>query len=286
MVTDYKLVPPLKFFGGKNKICKWIHKIAEPIKDKYFHRVYVFGGGAGECWDWGYEGVSEIYNDIDLRLTNFFSILQNEYLFEKFLRKIEATPFSQPEWEQNHFLNTLSKPSTFMDSDDQKVTMAIALFVDCRQSLSGQMKGFAPLSKTRLRRGMNEQVSAWLGGIEGLKAVHNRLIRMVIKNQGWERIIDSEDSGSTLFYLDPPYLTETRVSKDVYKYEFDFNEHVLLLRKLENIQGKFMLSGYHSHLYDEWASKNNYEVHELSVDCKASHKDKKDKRTEVIWTNF
>jgi len=44
--------------------------------------------------------------------------------------------------------------------------------VNCRQSLAGRMDAFAPLSRRRTRRGMNEQCSAWWNAVEGLPAVH------------------------------------------------------------------------------------------------------------------
>ena len=43
--------------------------------------------------------------------------------------------------------------------------------VNCRQSLTGRMDTFAPLSRRRTRRGMNEQCSAWWNAVEGLPAV-------------------------------------------------------------------------------------------------------------------
>ncbi len=45
------------------------------------------------------EGVSEVVNDLDSGLTNFWRVLQDESLFKAFRRRIESTPFSQIEWE-------------------------------------------------------------------------------------------------------------------------------------------------------------------------------------------
>lgn len=282
-----KLVPPIKYHGGKTRIANWIHEISKPMEGLYKHRVYVFGGGAGEAWSWNAEGVSECYNDIDYRLSNFFRVLQDKAMFENFLRKAEATPFSEVEWQEAHFLNNIDRRVSWdTKSNDERVMIALAFFVDCRQSLGGMMASFAPLSKRRIRRGMNEQTSAWLGSIEGLRTVHERLTRMAIRCTHWQKIIDNEDTKDTLFYLDPPYLKETRVSKEVYSNEFTKEQHVELLDRLGSISGKFMLSGYHSNLYDDWANSGNFNHHELVTDCKSSHKAIKDKRTEVIWTNF
>jgi DNA adenine methylase len=51
------------------------------------------------------------------------------------------------------------------------------------------MKAFAPLSKTRTRRGMNEQASAWLGAIEGLPAVHQLVRRVAVVGPKEARVV-------------------------------------------------------------------------------------------------
>src|SRR5436309_5363896 len=88
-----------------------------------------------------------------------------------------------------------------------------------QQSLAGRMKGFASLSKTRTRRRMNEQASAWITAVDGLPDVHARLRRVVVLCRPAIDAIRTEDGQGTLFYLDPPYLKETRSVPDVYGFE-------------------------------------------------------------------
>ena len=77
-------------------------------------------------------------------------------------------------------------------------------FVRCRQSLAGRMKSFATLSRTRTRRGMNEQASAWLTAIEGLPAVrYARLSRVAILNH------------SPLWTLSVSKMVQTRCSTSI-----------------------------------------------------------------------
>jgi hypothetical protein len=63
---------------------------------------------------------------------------------------------------------------------------------------------------------MNEQASAWLSAVEGLRAVHTRLKRVVILNRPALEVIHQQDGQGTLFYLDPPYLHATRASTTEY----------------------------------------------------------------------
>ena len=66
---------------------------------------------------------------------------------------------------------------------------------------------------------MNEQASAWLAAVAGLSEVHARLSRVVILNRDALNVIRKQDGPDTLFYLDPPYLTETRTAPDVFAHE-------------------------------------------------------------------
>ena len=100
---------PLKWWGGKHYLAKRI--IA--LMPRHLHYVEPFAGGlavlleknpfeTSHYWgEKGYEqGISEVANDIHQELINFWRVLQGEDTFAKFRRRIEATPFSQVEWEE------------------------------------------------------------------------------------------------------------------------------------------------------------------------------------------
>src|SRR6202030_2726593 len=150
-------------------------------------------------------------------LTNFWQVLQSEDTFAKFYRFLQAVPFSEVEWQQ----------ATSSATDDS-VERAARFFIHCRQSLAGRMDGFAPLSRTRTRRGMNEQASACLNAVDGLADVHSRLQRVSILNRDALEVIRQQDGNRTMFYLDPPYLSETRTSDDVYSFEMCAKQHETL----------------------------------------------------------
>ena len=128
------------------------------------HYVEAYAGGLSVLLAKDPEGTSEVINDIDGRLTNFWRVLQQEDSFARFQRVIEAMPFSEREWREAVLVN-----------GHDPVDNAVGFFVHCRQSLAGRMDCFAPLSRRRIRRGMNEQASAWLNAVQGLPEVHARL---------------------------------------------------------------------------------------------------------------
>ena len=188
---------------------------------------------------------------------------------------------------------------------------AEAFFVVCRQSLAGRMKGFSGITKNRSRRGMNGEVSAWLSVIEGLLEVHARLKRVLILNDPVVKLIRGQDGKRTLFYLDPPYLHGTRVTTGEYLHEMTAQDHANLLVVLcgsrlakviadckflgiapepwwetaKPIEGRFLLSGYRSALYDLMSGEGIYRS-DFDLPNHASGKAEKDRRIECVWTNY
>jgi DNA adenine methylase len=178
-------------------------------------------------------GVSEVVNDVNGRLMNFWRVLRGRDTFAEFLRIIQTVPLSRAEWENAHAHEYGADP----------VADAVAFFVDCQQSRAGMMTGFTSLTRTRTRRGMNGNVSEWGSAVDGLAAVHARLSRVVVENLPALEVIRREDTPATLFYCDPPYLHDTRVSKDAYEFEMTDADHRELLKVLKGCKGKVMLSG-------------------------------------------
>ncbi len=279
------LTQPLKWYGGKHYLAKSIIALMRP----HLHYVEPYAGGLAvllerdpfdpsKYWgEKGYEtGVSEVVNDIYRDLTNFWKVLQSEDAFAQFQRRIEATPFSQIEWEE---AEACQHPVS-----DPDVDAAVAFFVRCRQSRAGGFRDFTTLSRRRTRRQMNEQVSAWQTSVEGLPAVSARLRRVVILNDDALNVIRQQDGPATLFYLDPPYLHETRATTDAYKHEMTEDDHREMLAVIKQCEGKVMLSGYPNSVYD--AELVAWNRHDFLIDNKQSGATTKRKMTESVWTNF
>ena len=282
-----KLAQPLKWHGGK-------HYLARQIVDlfpKHLHYVEpYFGGGAvllardplDPRFFWGAkgheQGVSEVVNDINRRLTNFWRVLQGPDSFEQFSRRLAATPFSEVEFDA-----AVDPP---LPQDERDVEAAAAFFILCRMSLAGRMKGFTGVTKTRTRSKMNNEVSAWLSAVDGLSAVHERLKRVLILNRDALNVLRKHDTEQTLFYLDPPYVHETRVTTGEYEHEMSLAQHAELLETLAGLRGKFILSGYRSALYDEATQKHGWRRVDIEIDNKSSNAREKPMKTECLWMNY
>lgn len=281
----------IKWHGGKHYLAPWIISHFPP------HLHYVepfFGGGAvlfardpGRNWLAGadnchtggngvpkshHTGGSEVINDVHRELTNFWQVLQDENRFARLQRRLEATPFSEIEWEESFELH------------GDEVERAARFFIRYRQSRQAIGKDFATLSRARTRRNMNEQASAWLSSIEGLPEAHRRLRGVVILCDDAANVIRTQDGPYTLFYCDPPYVQQSRKTPECYEHEMSEEEHRRLLKALREAEGKVVLSGYHNALYDKILS--DWRIVEREIDNKSGSGTVKEKRTEVLWMNF
>lgn len=287
MTKKYKtrLTPPLKWHGGKSYLADWIID----LMPRHLHYVEPYGGGMAvllaknpfdERHQWSEKsfekGVSEVVNDLNRELMNFWKVLQGEKSFGRFQRIVEATPFSQPQWDD---AGTRMPVRHELD-----IEAAVAFFVRCRQSRAGGFKVFATLSRNRTRRQMNEQASAWLNCIEGLADVHDRLKRVVVLCDNAVKVIKQQDGERTLFYLDPPYVHNTRSATDAYQHEMHESAHAELLSAIQQCRGRVMLSGYPNELYDR--TLGDWNRHDREIDNKVSGGASKRMMTESIWCNF
>lgn len=246
------------------------------------HLSYVepYAGGLAVLLAKNPEGISEVVNDLHSDLLLFWSVLRSEDLYPKFVRLCEATPFSEFVWQ------TVSQK--LKEDRVEKIDLAQRawmFFVACRQSLAGRMRSFTGITKTRTRRGMNNEVSAWLSAVEGLPAVHERLKRVLIVGpKPALQVIEEFDTIDTCTYIDPPYLPETVESPDVYQHGMTRADHIELLKLLKSCKSKILLSGYPSELYSSmlrgWRCMT-FDIANHSAGGKL-----KERKQECVWMNY
>src|ERR1035438_8495485 len=102
------LTPPLKWHGGKHYLASRI----VGLMPRHLHYVEpYFGGGAvlltrdpndPALWLSPHKGVSEVVNDINGRLVNFWRILRSEADFPRFLRMAQATDRKSTRLNSSH----------------------------------------------------------------------------------------------------------------------------------------------------------------------------------------
>lgn len=269
---------PLKYHGGKSYLARKIIDLL-PKRDETFTHFHesCFGGGA-VTFALDPEGLSETVNDLDGELINFWRVLAHSDLFMGFYNTICMTPFSDSVFD--------SSLLSVRDNEYHKYMKACCFFIRNRQSRQGLGKDYATPTR-RTRKGMNENVSAWLSAINGLPEVHERLQRIEIRNMNVFEFIKKYDHKKAVFYIDPPYLHSTRsTGGGEYQFEMTFEDHGRLLAVLGSVEGRFLLSGYPSDVYDEASDAFGWNRTDIQIDNKASSKKTKEIKTECVWRNF
>lgn len=257
------------WYGGKYSHLNWLL----PLLPKTTHYCEPFGGSAAVLLNREPSPV-ETYNDIDSEVVNFFRVLRTQK--DALIEAIGLTPFSREEFEL-----AIAQPT----QDISDVERARRFFVRARQVRSGlaQTASSGRWANCLLtsRAVMGGAVSRWLGSVEGLSEIVQRLLRIQIENAPAIEVIRRYDSEETLFYCDPPYPHDSRGDDQAYAYEMTDEGHQELARALHDVKGKVALSGYHCNLLDELYR----DWHCIEADPKNCHTVKQ-LRTEVLWVNY
>lgn len=124
-------------------------------------------------------------------------------------------------------------------------------------------------------------ISRWLGAVEDLPLIAQRLLRVQIEHAPAVEVIRRYDSPETLFYCDPPYPHDSRGDKNAYRHEMTDNQHRELADVLRSVQGKVALSSYTSPLMSELY--RGWEC--IEGDLKIINSVKQQRR-EVLWVNY
>lgn len=234
--------PVLRYHGGKWKLAPWIIRHFPP------HTIYVepFGGGAGVLLRKP-PSPTEVYNDRDGDVVNFFRVLRERP--EELARAVAFTPYARAE------LDTAWEPT------DDPLEAARRFAVRSWFSIGGPTAQWK--SGFRFRRANkvgNQPLVQWNHLPTVLLETAQRLKEVIIENADWRRILQRYDTPQTLFYCDPPYLSDTRSQwgkfRKAYQHEFTDDDHRALAEALRSVQGMVAISGYAHPLYEEL-----YEAH-------------------------
>lgn len=229
----------LSYFGGKGQLVPRLLPLLPP-SESYTTFVEVFGGSAALMHALPPTGFVRVYNDLDGDLYNFWRVLQDDVLFERFSRIVAFTPHSRRVFEE-------ARTSCAAESDP--VLRAVKFFIVARQSFSGDRNGGWSYSRTEVSSGMSRSTAKWLSAVDRLWEVHEHRRSVQVECLDFRGLIPKYDGDTTLFYLDPPYISDTRSSSGRYRYEMTLDDHRALVDILLDVRGMCVLSGYRHPLY-------------------------------------
>lgn len=271
---------PIVWFGGKGRMTTKLLPLLPP------HHIYVepFGGGASLLFAKDPSPV-EVYNDLDSGVVSFFRVMRDPDKASKLLMLASLTPHSREEWKQ-------FRDSWGIQADE--IEKAYRWYFVARQSFAGRFGSSWGMAVTHSSRGMAGKNSSWISSHENLGRVCSRLMRVQIEHVDFRDIVERYDTPQTLFYLDPPYVPDTRSSGE-YAHELTADDHRELVGRLLKLQGKALLSGYPTDLYQPLENAG-WKRHDYETFCNAVGRTRasgmtgegamsKAPRTECVWVS-
>lgn len=213
--------PAAPYLGGKRLLAKTIVPIIDGTPHKSYCEPFVGLGGIflrRSCIPH-----SEVINDLNQDIANFFRILQRHYI--AFLEMLRFQLTTRSEFER--LLAT--RPDTLTDLE------RAARFIYLQRTAFG---GHVVRQSFGVAQGLPARFDVTkLAPV--LEEIHTRMASVVIENLNYLEFIIRYDQKTALFYLDPPYYgTEDFYGKEL----FSRDEFTKLADCLGKIKGKFLLS--------------------------------------------
>ena len=257
----------LRYFGGKWALAPWI------IGHMPEHRVYVepFGGAASVLLRKPHSKI-EVYNDLDDEIVGLFRVLQDPSQCRALIRCLKRTPYARREFE-------LAFKAT-NDPVERARRAIIRSYLSFHHSaLFDPRKNTFANARHRKPGVGSSKMAEWANYPRALLAVCRRLRCVMIEHRDALDVIRNQDTRDALFFVDPPYVMSTRSKYCGYRHEMTDARHVELLTLLNGIQGRAIVTGYASALYDDllrgWQRLERVSYANAGVGAQA--------RTEVLW---
>lgn len=256
--------PLIRYHGGKFRIADWI------ISQFPSHRTYVepFGGGGAVLLAKPPSCV-EVYNDLDADVVNFFEVLRDKQLSQELAHLIELTPYSRTE-----FLNARTETTSKVDQARKLVIRAQMGF-----GSAGATKGNTGF-RLDTGRGGSDIVKIWQRQPEVILQAAARLKKVLIENRDALKVIEDHDRDDTLFFIDPPYVLDTRnMGGKAYRHEMSNEDHEKLIKTLKLCKGMVIVCGYEHPIYESLKWKK------IKKTVAAAGQAGSVMREEVLWIN-
>ena len=249
------LKPPICRVGGKSKLR---NTIIEMIPKHTCYVELFFGAG------WVYFGKEEskveVINDIDSELVNLFKTIKYHSPEIERLLQYEFSGRDIFEEYKNCSIEYLTE-----------IHRAIRFLYLITQSFAGKGKVYGYGTTTKPSQHIFKEV---------LGEIRERLKNTYVENLSFEKIIDKYDREHSFFFCDPPYFETSG-----YDNKFGEDEHIILLDKLKNLKGKFLLTINDHPKVREWYK--DFNIKEVEVNYSVSKDEKgRGKYKELIITNY
>ncbi|RJP62209.1 MAG: DNA adenine methylase [Ignavibacteriales bacterium] len=257
------------YYGAKLKIASQIIKFLPP------HNAWVEAFCGSAAITIGKEQAPiEIINDLDDQVVNLFKQLRENS--EELLRVVSLTPYARSEYFK----------AKEIDINDTSLEKARKFLVSTMMTVNGAVgktgAGFS-YCQSYTRSGKEARVNRWYNFPERIEKVIERLRNVRIENRDARELLNMfVNRPATLFYMDPPYLTD-RTHK--YNYDIDESFHIELLELSNKAKCMILISGYENELYNKLLSPQYGWIKTIVNTSTSDTSGKKYSRKEILWKN-
>ena len=212
---------------------------------------------------------------MDDEVVNVFRVLRNEEQARRLQDLCALTPYARSEFEAAY------------EWSDDPVERA-------RRTIFRAASGFGSAGATKGRTGFRSYSKAdrsvtpamdWASYPKEIPAFCERLRGVIIESGDALDVINRHDAPGTLFFVDPPYMHETRTmaGNRAYRHEMTEQEHATILDRLKRIEGFVVLSGYPTETYEQALIPAGWECFSRAASI-SGHRGTVT-RTECVWIN-
>jgi DNA adenine methylase len=290
---------PVTWFGGKGHLARRIVALL-PRHECYVEPCV----GAGAVFWWKPGAPLETLNDLAGDVVHFYRVLRDPAAFERFSRLAALTLYAREEFEDCR---------RACHDDEDPVARAWAWFVSVRQafgSATGAAAGEATRTGWRYSVGagmsmgtaggagswgysatnangtrVSSAVRKYLGAVERLPEIHQRLQGVQIECGDWRRVLAAYGHADALAYIDPPYVRETRRGDKRYAHEFTLADHHELTAALLASPAMVALSGYRHDAVHRPLEEAGWERTDIDMPISVARHREGLRRIESIWRN-
>jgi DNA adenine methylase len=258
------------YIGVKHRLAKLI---VELIPE---HEIYVEPFvGAGHVFFAKEKSRIEVLNDANSKIANLFYCVAFHH--KEFWSKFRWLVYSRA--IRKKLLQELKKKEAVELGD---VDSAVGMFFLLNTGFGGR-----PYTGFGYGTNGGAEPKKLKSAILRLRCIHKRLLGNVfIECLDFEDVMNKWDRRETFFYCDPPYFG----AEHYYEKAFSKEDHLRLLNRLKQTKGKWILSGYHSELYD--AELKGFPYVEIDAPKPSygitvnSKRKTRPMATEVLWFNY
>lgn len=262
--------PALRYHGGKWRMAPWIIGFL-PAHDSY---IEPYSGSAAVLLRKPRSPI-EVYNDLDGNVVTFFRVLRERP--DELIRAIYWTPFAHAEQQLS------------LEQCDDELEQARRLYIRSFLTISGPTaqwnSGWRRQKVFSRGRGGNSRMKTAAMSfteVEHLYQIAERLRGVTIERMDALDLISKYDNHRAAFYVDPPYVFDTRIraADSAYQHEMTDDQHRELAAVLHACAGAVLLSGYDCELYQELF--NDWPRHTRDV---RTNGNTDRMATETLWLN-